>query len=73
MPRLHYLFRQCPLSTRRQYLRRLQISAAAEALAMADRDQHARRMIEAGEPSPAWGEAAAAVKELLEMRGGPIE
>lgn len=37
-------------------------------LALADRDQHARHMIESGEPSPAWGEAAAAVKELLEMR-----
>ena len=40
-------------------------------LALADRDQHARRMIKAGEEGPdeAWGEAAAAVKELLEMRG----
>jgi len=37
-------------------------------LALADRDQHARHMIESGTPSPAWGEAAAAVKELLEMR-----
>jgi len=37
-------------------------------LAMADRDKHARNMVESGTPSPAWGEAAAAVKELLEMR-----
>ena len=38
-------------------------------LALADRDKHARRMIEAGEEGPdeVWGEAAAAVKELLEM------
>ena len=40
-------------------------------LALADRDQHARHMIESGEPSPAWGEAAAAVKELLALSSGP--
>ncbi len=39
-------------------------------LALADRDRHARHMIESGTPSPAWGEAAAAVKELLEMKVG---
>ena len=40
-------------------------------LALTDRDQHAQRMIEAGEEGPdeVWGEASAAVKELLEMRG----
>jgi hypothetical protein len=45
-------------------------------LAMADRDQHARRVI-ADEDNgnltvaldEAWGEAAAAVRELLDMRG----
>jgi hypothetical protein len=37
-------------------------------LATADRDMHARRMIESNEPYPAWGEAAAAVKELLTLR-----
>ncbi len=38
-------------------------------LAIADRDQHARRMIEAGEECPdgAYGEASAAVRELLEL------
>jgi hypothetical protein len=38
-------------------------------LAIADRDRRARHMVESGEPSPAWGEAAAAVRELLDMRG----
>ena len=38
-------------------------------LAMADRDKLAEYLIWRGEShSPAWGEAAAAVKELLEMR-----
>lgn len=38
-------------------------------LAIADRDQHAQRMIEAGEENcPAWGEASAAVKELLDLQ-----
>ena len=37
-------------------------------LAIQDRDEAARRMVESGEPCPAWGEAAAAVRELLEMR-----
>ena len=39
-------------------------------LAMADRDKLAEYLIWRGESySPAWGEASAAVKELLEMRG----
>jgi hypothetical protein len=36
-------------------------------LAIADRDKLARAMVD-GSVSPAWGEAAAAVRELLEMR-----
>lgn len=36
-------------------------------LALADRDKLARAMVDGG-PCPAWGEAAAAVKELLEMK-----
>ena len=45
-------------------------------LAIQHRDEAAQWMIESGEPSPAWGEAAAAVNELLDMmsaKGGPIE
>lgn len=37
-------------------------------LAIADRDALALKMMESDDrPSPTWGEAAAAVKELLEM------
>jgi hypothetical protein len=37
-------------------------------LAIEHRDEAARGMIESGESSPDWGEAAAAVRELLEYR-----
>lgn len=40
-------------------------------LAIADRDNHARAQIHSGEPrSAAWGQAAAAVRELLELSTG---
>jgi hypothetical protein len=39
-------------------------------LAIQHRDEAALEMIESGMPSPEWGEAAAAVKELLEMKVG---
>lgn len=39
-------------------------------VAIQDRDESARRMVESGVPCPAWGEAAAAVRELLDMKGG---
>lgn len=36
-------------------------------LALRERDQHATRLIDTGEEySPEWGQAAAAVRELLE-------
>lgn len=37
-------------------------------LAIQHRDEAARGMVESGMPSPDWGEAAVAVRELLEMR-----
>lgn len=37
-------------------------------LAIQHRDEAARGVIESGMPSPAWGEAAAAVRELLILR-----
>jgi len=39
-------------------------------LAIEDRDKLAKVMISMNMPLPAWGEAAAAVKELLEMKVG---
>ena len=36
--------------------------------AIGHRDALALEMLNSDTPSPAWGEAAAAVKELLEMR-----
>jgi hypothetical protein len=41
------------------------------ALAIREREKHAWRMIETGaEQSQEWGEAAAVVRELLELKGG---